>query len=245
MSVSTFSGLAGYTGVARSTSVSPFSSVVANTGLPTTNLLALHYADSGVTLNGSNAASVADLSGNGYTISNAAGSGQPLVTTDGLGRPVLRFNGTSHYLKNASITTTIPFTFYLSVTQNSWSPLATLADFTNGGGESIYQNGASPDLYAAGNSGGVSTPIGSPPIGAVSIICVVWNGASSSFAINGATPTTCNLGTTGGYAFTLGAIGSGTDFAGMDLYGDAIYAATHDAATQQQVYLALKARLRL
>ncbi len=38
MSVSTFSGLAGYTGVARSTSVSPFSSVVANTGLPTTKL---------------------------------------------------------------------------------------------------------------------------------------------------------------------------------------------------------------
>lgn len=95
------------------------------------NLISWHESGQGITLNGSDVADWADLSGNGFDFSQPTASAQPAYSA---GVPEIVFDGVDEFLVGDDYSPTIsqPITIFITARVNSSAGFKSVFDNTNG-----------------------------------------------------------------------------------------------------------------
>lgn len=152
----------------------------------------------------------------------------------------LYFDGTDDYIGAAAFSLSQPQSIYLVGQQVSWTAADTFFDGRNANTMALIQDdtgGGSPNLLAF--SATATARNGGLGIGSTGLITTVFNGASSLLRVNRGTASTGNTGerSPGAQGVVLGIRGTLANAANLRANEFAVYAAAHDAATQDRFAL--------
>lgn len=204
--------------------------------------IAWYQFNRGVTSSGGAVSRWQDQGTGAHDLIQATGSAQPALQTDGS----LLFDGTSDFLQTATFTLAQPTMIYMLFKAVTFTDTDVICDgFTVTSGQ-LLQDTTTPNIsLSAGTTAVTNTGF---TLNTYSIATALFSGANSTLARNkGASPAAANAGTTAMAGFTLGANGSGSAFANIQVKEVILFAATHQQTQQLQVinYLSMVGGLGL
>lgn len=213
------SDVAYYNGIALDTAGRVFATLI-------TPAAWFRYAQ-GITEAGQGVSVWADQSGNSRDLKQGTDGARPAKQSDGS----ILFNGTDEYLKCDAFTLNQPETVYILFKSVTATAADTVFDGNVGNTMRLYQSiNADPTLVAT--SDGTALISGSLALDSYGVVCAVYNGASGVLRVNNAADVTGSVGAGNAGGFTLGAFGTISAWANIQVKEVAIFPAAHDANTR-------------
>ena len=171
-----------------------------------------------------------DQTANARDLIQATGANQPALQTDGS----LLFDGSASFLQTATFTLAQPTMVYLLFKQVTFTDTDVICDgFTVTSGQ-FLQDTTTPNISLSSGTTAVTNTTFT--LNTYAVGAALFSAAVSTLTRNkGPSPTSATVGTTAMAGFTLGANGSGSAFANIQVKEVILFAGAHQQTQQLQV----------